>query len=559
MDTIIGMKRWIICLILCLLPCFPALAASDLKYDLQLDLDVDASVLHGEARIDYTHNGPRELKELLFRLDANLQAQMEIQEVKTKEGLILPSRHYQYEYLEQKQSDPLLYQVNLPEALKPGDKTELIFKYLIRYLPRHRDSYYLLDDRHHLGLGSWYPRLIPFQDNQWQIHARTPADYQVKARANRKLYVISPLSAVSINNTDRSYQYSAENAEEMSLIYTPNLLLRSAEIEGVQVRFYYDSSLQKWSPMTLEIIGSALRYFRERYASWPVRRLTVVSIEDSRYPVIAADELLVMRNSFAANTDEAVVRRRLAEHLVYGLAQQFWGYQVAQPAEQIPWITQGLSLFVAQDYLEKTEKKPFLLGDALSKEYLRAARQGWSTSLNQPLHKLERLPLDSFKVLAQGKGYLLFRLLERMLGKKVMQDTENRLLQQYRNRPLTPEALQAALQQVSGKELEWFFLQWVRRSDTLDYAVQGVQQTQTDKGVKATITVQNLGKITMPMTIALKLENGETQLKLWDGAQASERLTYDLKSPLKEVMLDPSESTPDIDPDNNRFVVEKTR
>ena len=110
-------------------------------------------------------------------------------------------------------------------------------------------------------------------------------------------------------------------------------------------------------------------------------RLTVVSVEDSRYPVVASDQLIVLRNSFAAETDEAVVRRRLAEHIVYGLAQQFWGYQVAQAPEQMPWITQGLSLFLAQNYIAEKEEKPFLLGDALTRDYLRAARQGWNTSL----------------------------------------------------------------------------------------------------------------------------------------------------------------------------------
>lgn len=531
----------------------PVWAASDLKYDLQLDLDVDSSTLQGQAKISYTHSGPRELKELLFRLDANLQAQMDILEVTTKEGLILPSRHYTYEFLEQKQTDPVLYQVSLPEALKTGETADLVFKYRIRYLPRHNGSYYLLDDRQRLGLGAWYPRFIPFEKGQWQIHQRVRADYKVQARANRKLYVISPLAPVSINNADRSYQYTAENIEEMSLVYTPNLLLRSAEIEGVQVRFYYDTSLQKWSNLTLEVIGSALRFFRERYAAWPVRRLTVVSVEDSRYPVIAADQLLVLRNSFSADSSEDLVRRRLAEHLVYGMAQQFWGYQVSQPPEDIPWITQGISLLVSQNYLLQIEKKPFLLGDALASEYLRAARQGWSTALDTPRQKVERLPLDSFKVLAQGKGFTLFRLLERMLGKKAMQETENRLLQQFRNRPLRAEDLQTALQQTSNKDLEWFFSQWVKRSDILDYAVQAVQQTQNGTQIKATITLQNMGQITMPMTFALKLENGETLFKLWDGAQASQRIEVELSSSIKEVLLDPSNSTPDIDPSNNSF------
>ncbi|PKL75563.1 MAG: hypothetical protein CVV27_14710 [Candidatus Melainabacteria bacterium HGW-Melainabacteria-1] len=533
----------------------PVSAAALLRYDLSLDLDVDASTLRGQAVVHYTNPGPRELKSLFFRLDANREAQMEVQEVKTKDGLVLPAKPYAYEYLEQQVNDPYLYQVFLPDPLKSGESTELHFRYQIRQLPHQKGSFYLVDDRARLGLGSWYPRLVPFRDGNWQIFERVPADYKVAARASKKLYVISPLAPVSINNTDRSYTYTAENATEMSLIYTPDLLLRSTDEEGMSIRFYYDSSLQKWAPMTLEILNSALRFLRERYSAYPLKRLTVVSVEDSPYPVVVSDQLIVLRNTFAADSDEDLVRRRLSEHLVYALGQQYWGYQVAQPPEQMPWITQGMSLFLAQNYMAQQEKKPFLMGEALSREYLRAARQGWNTSLAPPRTVLERMPYDSFEVLAQGKGYTIMRQLERLLGKPNLIKAETQLLQQYRGRPLTPEAMQQALEQVSGKELEWFFLQWVRRGDNLDYAVQSVQQTAHAGGVKATIHLQRIGKITMPVSIALRLDNGETVLKLWDGTQASDRLVVELKRPLREVIIDPSEATPDVNRANNRTTV----
>lgn len=528
-------------------------ASSDLKYQLDLSLDVETLTLRGEAKITYQNPGPRELKSLFFRLDANTKSVMEVQEVKTADGLILPSRPYSYTYLEQEIQDPVFYEVFLPEPLKVGASTELDFSYVIRHLPRNQDSVYLLDDLNQLGLGSWYPRLVPFRDGRWQMYARQTADYEVSARANGKLFVISPLAPVSVSNADHSYHYSAERAQELSLIYTPDLLLRSTEYDKIPIRFYYHSDLQKWSPLTLEVIQSALKFFRDRYSTYPSRRLTVVSIEDSPYPVIVSDDLLILRNSFSPDADEDVVRRRLAEHIVYGLAQQYWGYRVGQDPEQIPWINQGLSLFLTQTYMQQTEHKPFLLGEVYVDAYLRAARQGWNTALTTSRLKLSRQSLDAFQVLAQGKGYTLFRLLERILGKQVIQQAENQLLQQYRGKALTAEALQKTLETISGKDLDWFFMQWVKRGDTLDYAVVSATQSRQSNGVKATIEVQKLGQVNMPVTLALRLNNGETLFKLWDGSQSSARLTYDLKLPLTEVTLDPSGATPDMDRDNNHF------
>lgn len=535
----------------------PAFADSPVQYQLQLDLDVDNTSLQGNATIDYHNQSQRALPFLLFRLDANLNAEVEVQEVTTAEGLVLPAHFYRYDYLEKKREDPLVYQVFLAEPLQPNEKIQLKFKYKIQHLPHQNGTYYLIDDVYRLGMGAWYPRVIPFRDGEWRLQERLPAEYKVNARANDSMVVISPLAPVSINNSDRSYEYSSSRAEEMSLVYAPKMLSRSVEVDGIQVRFYYDNSLQKWSNLSLEILSEALTYFKDRYGRWPVKRLTVVSMAQHAQPVVASNQLILLRNSFPEDADPEVVRRRLTEYLVYGLAQQYWGYQVKQDSQDVPWITQGLALLQAHNYVKTRSKKSFLLGDALVEDYLRTARQGWNTRLNAPAETLSHWPHQGFVPLAQGKGFTVVRLLENMLGRKVFEQVENRLLQQHQSQPVTAQAFQESLQSVSGKDLDWFFGQWVKRGDILDYAIQSVRQARQkdSEQIKAVITLQNMGDIEMPMTLALRLKNGSTLFKLWNGSQDGLRLTYELPDALTSVTLDPSNATPDIDRSNNVYKV----
>lgn len=535
----------------------PVWAESPVQYTLQLDLDVDSASMRGQAKVSYLNQSQRALPFLLFRLDANLNAEVEVQEVTDGEGLVLPAGFYSYDYLEKKRQDPLVYQVFLPEPLAPNQRIELKFKYGIKHLPHPNNAYYLIDDVYRLGTGAWYPRAVPFREGEWRLQERVPADYKVNARANDKMVVISPLAPVSINNLDRSYEYSSSRAEEMSLVYTPNMLSRSVEVDDVQVRFYYDQSLQKWSALSLEILTEALQYFKGRYGRWPLKRLTVVSMPQHAQPVVASHQLILLRNSFPEDADPAVVRRRLTEYLVYGLAQQYWGYQVKQDSDDVPWITQGLALLQAHHYVRAKEKKNFILGDAFVEEYLRTARQGWDTRLNAPAITLSHWPHQGFAPLAQGKGFTVVRLLDTMLGRKVMEQVENRLLQQYQSEPMTSQAFQEALQSVSGKDLEWFFGQWVKRGDILDYGIQGVRQARQKEteAIKAVVTLQNLGDIDMPMTLALRMNNGNTLLKLWDSTRDGQRLTYELPAPLVSVTLDPSNTTPDVDRSNNTYKV----
>lgn len=539
---------------------FPAsrvLADSPVSYTLQLDLDVDNTSLQGKAKVSYQNTGQRALPFLLFRFDANLNAEVEVQEVTNAEGLVLPAHFYTYDYLEKKRADPLVYQVFLADPLAPQEKVELTFKYVIKHLPRQNGAYYLIDDVHRLGMGAWYPRALPFHDGEWHLQERLLADYKVNARSNDKMIVISPLAPVSINNTDRSYEYSSSRAEEMSLVYSPHMLSRSVDVGDIQVRFYYDNSLQKWSNLSLEILTDALGYFKNRYGRWPVKRLTVISMAQNPQPVVASNQLILLRNSFPEDADPEIVRRRLTEHLVYGLAQQYWGYQVKQNTDDVAWITQGLALLQAQNYVKTKNQKTFLLGDALVEDYLRTARQGWNTRLNAPADSLSHWPQNGFVALAQGKGFTVVRLLESMLGKKVFEQVENRLLQQFQSQPLTMAAFQESLQSVSGKDLEWFFGQWVKRGDILDYAIQSVRQARQKESelIKAVITLQNMGDIEMPMTLALRMSNGNTLFKLWSAEKDGKRLTYELPSPLVSVTLDPSNTMPDIDRSNNVYKV----
>lgn len=528
-------------------------AWSRASYQIQLELNHDTTSIQGEVELQFTHEGKEPLKELLFRLDANAQARMQIREVLTRDKMALPGRLYRYYYLGREIEDPLLYQVFLPQPLESGQEYRLILRFTLERLPKINRSYYLVDDPHRLGLGSWYPRLVALQHEQWQPEINEPADFSVSIRLTDKFFAISPLAPVSLSNLDHTYRYSAERQLGLDLIFTPDLLLRTAEVDDFQLRYYYPGKLQKWSSEILQIAEEVLRFFKQRYGVFPGQRLTLVAAEDSKYPVIASQQLIILRNSFAEGKNEARSRQQLTEWLFYGIAQQYWGQRVRQDPHTVPWITQGLALYTAQVYMQQ-KRKSYLLGDQISEQYLKAARQGWNTSLQTSRLLLARLPLDSFASLAQGKGYTIFRMLDVLLGKKVLENLEVQLQKHYLRKELTVDDFQRELEKIAGKDLQWFFRQWIQENFVVDYGVQSLQVTEHGSKYTATVTIQRLGEAIVPVSIALVLKNGEVVFHLWDGAARSERLSFEVNAPVKEVRVDPSGVTPDVDRSNNRLL-----
>jgi len=544
------LKRFLFCSVLWLLLISGVQARS--VYQINLELNTNTASLQGEETLQFTNESKEPLKELFFRLDANSQAKMQVREVLSADKLVLPGHAYRYNYLGREIEDTLLYQVFLSQPLEPGQELKLTLRFVLERLPQVDRSYYLVDDPNRLGLGSWYPRLVSYQNGQWQPEASELSDYSVSVRILDKLFAISPLAPVSLSSADHTYRYSGERQSGLDLIFTPDLLLRTADVDDMQLRYYYPGKLQKWSTEALQITEEVLRFFKQRYGVFPSKRLTIVAAEDSKYPVIASQQLIVLRNSFAEGKNEARSRQQLTEWLVYGIAQQYWGQRVRQNQLVVPWMTQGLALYTGQVYMQQ-KRKNYLLGDQVTESYLRSARQGWNTSLQTPRLILDRLPLDSFAALSQGKGYTIFRMLDVLLGKKVLENLEVQLQKRYLQKELTVADFQVELEKIAGKDLQWFFLQWVQESHVIDYGIQSLQVSEHEGKYKVTVTVQRLGEAIMPVSIALVLKSGEVVFHLWDGVNRSERLSFEVGAEVKEVRLDPSSVTPDVDRSNNRF------
>lgn len=540
---------WFGLVVLCLGGLTPPTQAQTL-YDLNVSFQPDRAMLTGDATVTFQQDGSETLKELFFRFDSGAYGRLTVQEVTTSEGLVLPSRPYRYRYLEQDIEDPALYQVFLPEPLAPGQQKKLRFKYTLERIPRQGDTTFLLDDVTGQGLGSWYPRLIRREQQQWKYQEHNLAQYQVSVQASEKFLILTSLPPLSI---DKNYRYSTDKAKGMDLVFTGPLLSRTQDTEGLQVRYYYPAHVQGWYKDLIEITNRALAFYKQRYGVAPSNRLTVIVSEENGYSAIGSHQLVVIQKGFSLEKDRPKSLHMLTEAIAYGIAQQYWGTRVSEDGTQVPWITQGLALYNAGLFLQK-QGQGFRLGERFLQQYLAVSRQGWNTALNTPKIQIMRRPFNPFQTLAQGKGYAFMRMLELLVGRTALENTERQLQKNNLNAFVTTAAFQKAVQESAGKELDWFFRQWVRESWSLDYAVQSVNVTPKESGgYRAVVTVQRIGQALMPISIAVVLQNGEQVFRLWNGEKQSEQITIDVSSNIQEVRIDPAGILPDIERSNNTY------
>jgi aminopeptidase N len=121
----------------------------------------------------------------------------------------------------------------------------------------------------------------------------------------------------------------------------------------------------------------------------------------------------------------------------------------------------------------------------------------------------------------------------------------------------TPWDFFHTMENAGGEDLGWFFRGWVLNSWKIDQSVKDVRYIDNIPTKGAEITLENLEKMPMPVTVLVKETNGKEfqvtlPVEIWQ--RGSEwKFAVPTTSEIKEVILDPDKKLPDWNRDNNRF------
>jgi hypothetical protein len=121
----------------------------------------------------------------------------------------------------------------------------------------------------------------------------------------------------------------------------------------------------------------------------------------------------------------------------------------------------------------------------------------------------------------------------------------------------TPYDFFHCINNAAGEDLNWFWKEWFFTTWKLDQAVTNVAYVDGDPAKGALITIENKGKMIMPVIAAITQSNGKTDtvqlpVNIWyRGGQWT--FKYPSTSPLTKIVLDPDQSLPDIDRSNNEW------
>ena len=218
------------------------------------------------------------------------------------------------------------------------------------------------------------------------------------------------------------------------------------------------------------------------------------------------------------------------------------------------WMDEGFNTFIntlSTDAFNNGEYKPAKAPDlhALSARYT-------PVSMEPILSYVDNLKEKNNGTLLYSKpsaGLVLLR--EQVLGAERFDRAFKTYIDRWAYKHPTPDDFFRTIENVAGENLQWFWRGWFQNNWRLDVAVRDVKNIDGDAAKGALITIDNLDKLAMPVTLEVKTKSGKVDriklpVEIWE-RNVSWTFKYPSTEQRESVTYDPDHNMPDYNPAND--------
>lgn len=244
---------------------------------------------------------------------------------------------------------------------------------------------------------------------------------------------------------------------------------RTVSAGGIDVVLSVDEDRRAAESNTARIlthIGPALDFFGEVFGPYPYEKLDVVQMPDDYAFGRALPSMLMLwglyfEDAFSLDANLHAHMYTEVQHLFRGflaheLAHQWWGGAVVPKTYRDAWLSEAMATYAADLYIE-SETGPAAFREMLKRhtdQALFADRHG-AIDLGMRLR-------EHYQAVVYEKGALVLHMLRRTIGDEHFMNVLSRFCRQFAGKLVTTADFEAAVEAETGREMGWFFDQWIR-------------------------------------------------------------------------------------------------
>jgi aminopeptidase N len=155
-----------------------------------------------------------------------------------------------------------------------------------------------------------------------------------------------------------------------------------------------------------------------------------------------------------------------------------------------------------------------------------------------------------YGAMTYSKAAAVFYMLREHLGEATFRQVLRTFYERHRLTHVTGADFQRVAEDVGRQDLDWFFEQWIQRTDRLDYAVASARVRDEGGRFRTTVEVVRTGEAWMPVVLRV----GD-QTRTLDSRERRQTVEIVTTARPDEAVLDPGWRLIDADRSNNRRAV----
>ncbi len=304
----------------------------------------------------------------------------------------------------------------------------------------------------------------------------------------------------------------------------------SLESEGVTTQVAFKEDRRELKQAFADAASEMVRFFSEKFGPPYSSSLVLVETSDAAPPGYSAPGIIFL-SPWGIGQD---VNRRL---LGKEVAHQWWRVIVSPGNRDHLWLDLGAATYASLLDIETNK------GEADLQAQIDDARIEALTYTDIPMLQSSRLPDFSPEInaLAGAKGAMVLHMLRAALGDEAFLATLRQFVEKFAWQGATTDDLRQVSENVSGKSLQPFFIQWTENNGTPEFSQEyTIYRVGGAKGFRILGKIkQDLDTFSMPVELKIETE-GEPEFETVDVTGVASDYVIETFGKPRRVIIDPN-------------------
>lgn len=582
------------------------------NYTIKATLNEETDKINGKVEIVYINNSPEDLKFVWLQLDQNLfkndsRGQSTIPLTDSRYGSSASSFEGGYTISNMQTngvqnpkstiSDTRM-RIELPSPVKAkGGKVTIAmdFEFTIPEYGADRTGILKGKNGKIYTIAQWYPRVSVFDDvlgwnttpytgpgefyleyGDFNVEITAPANhivvmggellnpsevwtaeqlkrYQLAQTSNQTVVIRSAKEVLEKSSRPQkkqlTWKFKLNNARDVAWASSPAFIIDGAKIvvdstkTALALSAYpvESNGNNAWERST-EYTKAAIEHYSKKWYPYPypVAVNVASNVGGMEYPAIS----FCGYNAKAAN--------------LWGVTDHEFGHNwfpmiVGSNERLHGWMDEGFNTFINGISTEAFNKGEYNIKFGSKNNLTRAL---FNPSLEPVISSPQNMKEKNIGYLVYYKpAYALNLLRDEIIGRDRFDNAFRQYIANWAFKHPIPTDFYRTIENETGEDLNWFWRGMFQHNWQMDQAISEVRYVELNPQKGVLITVDNLGKLPMPIEVEIITISGKKQIiklpvEIWE-RNKSWTFKVDTTEQLAEVRLDPRNVYPDINPENN--------